>query len=222
MDNNGGCRFYKKTQLIRRLPNIANFKENVMKKNFSAKAKAASVIAGLLAAAGLGFLWGKKRNDKFEIEEFTIQPEEFEVIPKPADNKTDEETADCRDAGETADSKDAEETADNKDAEKEADEKDAVEVADNKTYEEEASEEIESATAESKENEEAAAAAAKININTAAVEELSAIHGIGNSKADNIVKYREEHGSFKNVDDLLKVYGIAQKKLDSIRELITV
>lgn len=48
-----------------------------MKKKFSGKAKAASVVAGILAAAGLGFLWGKKRNDKFEIDEFTIDPDEM-------------------------------------------------------------------------------------------------------------------------------------------------
>lgn len=154
-----------------------------MNKNFSGKAKAASVIAGILAAAGLGFLWGKKRNDKFEIEEFTIEPEEFDIIPETSDNKADKEVT--------------EETE--------------------KTYE--ASEEIQEAD---EEKETSADTFEKININTASAEELSAINGIGSSKAANIVKYREENGSFKAVDDLLKVHGIAQKKLDAIRELITV
>ena len=144
-----------------------------MKKNVSGKAKAASVIAGILAAAGLGFLWGKKRNDKFEIEEFTIEPEEFEIIPDRAEN---------------------------------------TKTAEEEEQTEKAEEESEGVFTD----------ADKININTASAEELSAIKGIGDSKAANIVKYREENGSFKTVDDLLKVHGIAQKKLDSIRELITV
>ena len=44
----------------------------------------------------------------------------------------------------------------------------------------------------------------KVNVNTASVEELSInLYGVGEATANAIVKYREEHGKFKNVDDLV-------------------
>ena len=60
-----------------------------MNKKISGKAKVASIVAGILAAAGLGFLWGKKRNDTFEIDEFTIDPENMDI----QDDDVTEETA---------------------------------------------------------------------------------------------------------------------------------
>ena len=61
-----------------------------------------------------------------------------------------------------------------------------------------------------------------ININTASVDELQALSGIGEVKARAIVAYREEYGGFTSVDELVNVYGIGEKTLDNIRYYITV
>ena len=61
-----------------------------------------------------------------------------------------------------------------------------------------------------------------ININTATVEELQTLRGIGEQKAGDIVHYREENGLFSRVEDLLKVSGIGSKTLEDLRPLITV
>ncbi len=55
-----------------------------------------------------------------------------------------------------------------------------------------------------------------ININTASLEELTLLPGIGPKVAAAIFKYREAHGSFKKASNLLKVKGIGAKKLEKI------
>jgi len=55
----------------------------------------------------------------------------------------------------------------------------------------------------------------KININIASKEQLQKLSGIGPSKADAIIKYREQHGPFKSVEELVNVNGIGQKTLDN-------
>lgn len=62
----------------------------------------------------------------------------------------------------------------------------------------------------------------KININTADVVELQQLTGIGEKKAADIIKYREENGSFGAVEDLTKVSGIGEKTLENLRDSITV
>ena len=62
----------------------------------------------------------------------------------------------------------------------------------------------------------------KININTATAGELVKLNGIGESKAAAIIKYRNEHGGFKSVDELVNVSGIGEKTLEKIRDFITV
>lgn len=57
-----------------------------------------------------------------------------------------------------------------------------------------------------------------VNINKASVYELQTINGIGQSKSEAIVEYRQENGSFEQIEDLLKVEGISEKLLDSIKE----
>ena len=60
-----------------------------------------------------------------------------------------------------------------------------------------------------------------ININTASKEELQTINGIGQSKAENIIKYREEFGKFKSIKDLLNVDGIGETLYEQIKVYIT-
>jgi len=57
-----------------------------------------------------------------------------------------------------------------------------------------------------------------VNVNTATVEQLQAVKGIGPKLAAAIVDYRNAHGNFESVDALTGVKGIGGKKLDHIRE----
>lgn len=61
-----------------------------------------------------------------------------------------------------------------------------------------------------------------ININTATAEELQALPGIGETRAEAIVAYREEHGPFTYVEDLRGVSGIGEGILANIMDYITV
>ena len=61
-----------------------------------------------------------------------------------------------------------------------------------------------------------------ININTASVEELSQLKGIGPSHAAKIVAYREKNGPFKMPEDLVQVSGIGQKTFEANQEVIIV
>ncbi len=62
----------------------------------------------------------------------------------------------------------------------------------------------------------------KININTASKEELITISGIGEAKAESIIKYREENGAFKQIEDITKVSGLGESIFNKIKEFITV
>lgn len=55
---------------------------------------------------------------------------------------------------------------------------------------------------------------AAVNINTATVDELTSLKGVGRAKAEAIVKYREQSGGFKSVDDLQAVKGIGPKLIE--------
>ena len=61
-----------------------------------------------------------------------------------------------------------------------------------------------------------------ININTATVEELMALPGIGQTYASRIVDYRRKHGPFESVGELIHVPGIGEKRLEAIWDLVTV
>ncbi|SFJ35867.1 competence protein ComEA [Bacillus sp. 71mf] len=62
----------------------------------------------------------------------------------------------------------------------------------------------------------------KIQINTATKDQLEKISGIGPRKAENIIKYREQHGPFQKIEDLLEVDGIGEKSLEKMKDEIIV
>jgi len=62
----------------------------------------------------------------------------------------------------------------------------------------------------------------KININLADVETLTTLPGIGPSKAQSILSYREENGRFSTIDDLRNVSGIGDKTFEKLKDSITV
>lgn len=65
-------------------------------------------------------------------------------------------------------------------------------------------------------------AQAMVNINTASAQELQSVPGMDQTLAQNIVSYREANGPFASVDDLIRVQGMDQQKLDSVRNYLTV
>ena len=62
----------------------------------------------------------------------------------------------------------------------------------------------------------------KINLNTADVARLQVLPGIGPARAEAIVAYRQEHGAFSSVEQLLEVKGIGEKILADIEEYVCV
>lgn len=60
-----------------------------------------------------------------------------------------------------------------------------------------------------------------VNINTATLEQLQTIKGIGKKKAEAILQYRKEHGAFRTKEDLLQVKGIGKKALEAIESQVT-
>jgi competence protein ComEA len=61
-----------------------------------------------------------------------------------------------------------------------------------------------------------------INLNTATSEQLEAIPGIGPVLAQRIIEYRQTHGRFQSVDELLEVRGIGAKRLENMRPYVVV
>lgn len=75
--------------------------------------------------------------------------------------------------------------------------------------------------------EETAASAAaesgeKININTASKELLATLDGIGEGLASRIIEYREQHGPFGDINDIMNVSGIGKKRLEAIKDRICI
>jgi len=71
-------------------------------------------------------------------------------------------------------------------------------------------------------NENTAKDSSKININTATLEELDKLPGVGEATANKIISHREENGQFKNIEDIKNVNGIGDKKFENMKELICV
>ena len=59
-----------------------------------------------------------------------------------------------------------------------------------------------------------------VNINTASKEELMTLPGIGESRADSIIAYREDNGGFKSIQDIMKVSGIKDAAFEKIKDYI--
>ena len=62
----------------------------------------------------------------------------------------------------------------------------------------------------------------KININTATPSELQQIPGIGSVKAQEIIRFREENGSFQKVEDLQEISGIGEKTVEKLKNFVTI
>lgn len=69
---------------------------------------------------------------------------------------------------------------------------------------------------EAKENE------GKVNINEAGLEELKSLNGVGPTRAQSIIDYREENGAYTQIEDLMKVPGIKQATFDKFKDQIYV
>lgn len=61
-----------------------------------------------------------------------------------------------------------------------------------------------------------------VNINTANKEVLMSVKGIGEKRATAIIKYREQQGPFKNIDQLANISGISQDLIETNRETLMV
>ena len=62
----------------------------------------------------------------------------------------------------------------------------------------------------------------RVNINTAGVDELVTLPGIGKAYAERIVEYRQKNGPFKKVEDIINVRGIGEKTFERIKDRLTI
>jgi len=61
-----------------------------------------------------------------------------------------------------------------------------------------------------------------INVNTASLAELQTLPGVGPVLAENIIEFRESHGNFSSIDELMNVARIGPATLDRLRDFVTV
>jgi len=64
--------------------------------------------------------------------------------------------------------------------------------------------------------------AAPLNLNQATARDLEQLPGIGPSMASRIVEYRQKHGGFKKIEELMNVQGIGEKNFLKLRALVSV
>lgn len=62
----------------------------------------------------------------------------------------------------------------------------------------------------------------KVDLNRASKEELMTLSGVGESRAESIIKYREQNGGFQTIEDIMKVSGIKEGLFEKIKDFIKV
>lgn len=62
----------------------------------------------------------------------------------------------------------------------------------------------------------------KVNLNTATKEELMGLKGIGEARAEDIIRFRQERGGFKRIEDIMEISGIKDTAFQKIKDDITV
>ncbi len=62
----------------------------------------------------------------------------------------------------------------------------------------------------------------KVNLNTATKESLMTLPGVGESKAELIIQYREEHGGFQKIEDIMNISGIKEGLFEKIKNYIKI
>ncbi len=62
----------------------------------------------------------------------------------------------------------------------------------------------------------------KVNLNTASKEELMTLPGVGEAKASQIIQYREEHGTFQKIEELMNISGIKEGLFQKVKDYIKV
>ena len=75
---------------------------------------------------------------------------------------------------------------------------------------------------QTQETAEAAEPEGQLDLNAATEEQLAGLPGIGETLARRIVAYRQTHGAFAAVEELLQVEGIGESRLDAIRDMIVI
>ena len=74
----------------------------------------------------------------------------------------------------------------------------------------------------SRPNAPAASAEAPVNLNTATLAQLETLPGVGPAMAQRIVEYRQEHGGFKKIEELMNVRGIGETSFLKLKALVVV